>query len=371
MASIDNEARASGIVVASDMADDFTDRSAADEQTPDIYHGGDLDAARQLFPDAPAEWIDLSTGINPVPYPIGEISPDAWARLPENRAIASLEAAAASAYGVRDPRCVVAAPGTQSLIQWLTHIAPARAVSILGMTYGEHERVWRHAGAIVSIHESVSDLAAADVAVVVNPNNPDGRLIPTEALLDLGTKLARHSGVLIVDEAFVDVLGPEASLAPLLPRRGFVILRSFGKAYGLAGLRLGFALATPELTSRLRRSLGPWAVCGPAVELGRRALEDRAWLTNAVARLTCEAARLDALLRSVGFEIIGGTPLFRLARHDQTARLFQCLGEAGILARPFPARPDWVRFGIPHLERDWERLQRALRAPVVDFVGSF
>ncbi|MGO9356436.1 MAG: threonine-phosphate decarboxylase CobD [Xanthobacteraceae bacterium] len=344
------------------MAQSVANQSAAGKPAQGIYHGGNLHAAREMFPHAPAPWIDLSTGINPVPYPIGSISPDAWARLPEPQAIAALEAAAASAYGVPSQHQVVAAPGTQALIQWLPRLVAARDVAILGPTYGEHERVWRQAGAKVAIGDEVSSLTDADVAVVVNPNNPDGRVLPVQRLLELADTLAQHGGALVVDEAFVDVLPPGISLAPQLPRGRTIVLRSFGKAYGLAGLRLGFALAAPDFAADLRAALGPWAISGPAAEIATRALQDRAWLAATAARLATEAERLDDLLRRAGFQPIGGTPLFRLVQHAQAANWFARLGEAGILVRPFPAQPQWLRFGIPNAPEHWQRLQRALES---------
>lgn len=306
-------------------------------------------------------WIDLSTGINGLPYPIGEISPDSWARLPEAQSIGVLEAAAASAYGAVDPNCVVAAPGTQALIQWVARLVPTRKVSILGFTYGEHERVWRQAGAEVVICEDVNALIEADVAIVVNPNNPDGKVVEVETMLKLADDLTQRGGTLIVDEAFMDVMAPGASLAPHLPCGNAIVLRSFGKAYGLAGLRLGFALGAPNFTTALRSALGPWSVSGPAVEIGCRAMQDGEWLLAAKARLESETARLDDLLRRGGFALVGGTPLFRLAHHDQAALWFERLGRVGILVRPFPARRDWLRFGIPHATPHWKRIEAAIK----------
>jgi len=171
--------------------------------------------------------------------------------------------------------------------------------------------------------------------------------------------LARRGGLLVVDEAFMDVIAPAMSLLPALPG-GAIVLRSFGKAYGLAGLRLGFAVASGELGGRLRAALGPWAVSGPAVAIGRRALADKRWLAAATARLKEEARRLDHLLSEAGFTVVGGTPLFRLAECEDAAMWFRKLGRAGILTRPFPARAGVLRFGIPSDERGWARLEAAL-----------
>jgi cobalamin biosynthetic protein CobC len=137
-------------------------------------------------------------------------------------------------------------------------------------------------------------------------------------------------------------------------------LRSFGKAYGLAGLRLGFAAASSEDCARLRGATGPWAVSGPAIEIGRRAMMDESWLAETLGRLHGEANRLDRLLESAGCDIVGGTPLFRLAQRTGAAAWFERLCQAGILTRPFGAKPNWLRFGIPHAQAEWERLQAVL-----------
>ena len=324
------------------------------------YHGGNINLAQSRFPHAPRPWLDLSTGINPVSYPVGDISPHAWSRLPEPAELAALEAAARTAYGATGPAGIVAAPGTQSLIQWLPKVFPARRVGILGFTYAEHETCWRAAGAEVVTVTELSDLAAFDLGVVVNPNNPDGRILAPDRLGEVARSMARRHGMLIVDEAFMDALGPCESLVPVLPDAGAIVLRSFGKIYGLAGLRLGFAVVPPSFAKPLLQAIGPWAVSGPAIEIGRRALLDADWLADTRARLRRDASRLDRLLQAAGFEIAGGTPLFRLASQRNAAGWFRHFYEAGILTRPFRAKPEWLRFGIPHAPADWERLEAAL-----------
>jgi len=231
----------------------------------------------------------------------------------------------------------------------------------LGHTYGEHAQCWRAAGAEIVAAHSLADFETCDVGVVVNPNNPDGRIVEPEQLALTATALAMHGGLLVVDEAFMDVVAPAMSLVPTLPHEGAVVMRSFGKAYGLAGLRLGFAVTSGTFGGKLRAALGPWAVSGPAIEIGRRALADRDWLAGSVSRLNEDAKRLDHLLTVAGFTTVGGTPLFRLAEREDAELWFQRLGQAGILTRPFPTRPSALRFGIPSNESGWARLEMALR----------
>ena len=325
-----------------------------------LQHGGNLAAARRLFPGAPEPWIDLSTGINARAYPVGEISAASWRRLPEENAIVALEDAARRAYGAAEQVQVIAAPGTQALIGLLPLLFPAKRVGILDFTYSEHDLCWRGAGAQVETVGSLDALASFDCAVIVNPNNPDGRLVAPEALLTLAYQLAAKGGRLIVDEAFVDLLPEGASVAPMLSKAGLIVLRSFGKTWGLAGLRLGFALAGAADGALIRRALGPWPVSGAAIEIGLRALSDDAWLNEARAQALQDAARLDALLQAAGFTPAGGTPLFRWATCADAHGAFHALAGRGVLARAFQSQPHALRFGVPADEATWSRLAERL-----------
>ncbi len=339
------------------MTDAARSKAAVDSFT---YHGGNLGAARRLFPDAPQPWIDLSTGINPHAYPLPALHAESWTRLPECVDLTRLEAVAANRYGVAEPGNVIAAPGTQMLIQMIARLlAPAR-VGILGHTYGGHSEAWRGTGAQFDSVSTIGALAAFEVAVIVNPNNPDGRLVARADLLELVLALARNNGVLIVDEAFIDLIEGEASLAPALPASRTIVLRSFGKTYGLAGLRLGFAIASPDLAEPLRAALGAWPVSGPALAIGAAALADEGWLGGTRGLLKAEAQRLDAILAAAGASVLGGTSLFRLIDHPRALELFAQLLQRGILARPFAGRPSRLRFGLPGGSEAWARLEQAL-----------
>jgi cobalamin biosynthetic protein CobC len=331
-----------------------------------LEHGGDLAAARLLFPDAPEPFINLSTGINPHPYPLPSLPPDIFARLPEPDAVDRLAMIAAEAYGVPSAAHVVAAPGTQILLPFVAALVPPGRAVVLGPTYAEHARAAALQGHAVSEVTDVAQLAGADLAIVVNPNNPDGRIVAKEALLACAAALRPHNGLLVIDEAFMDVGPPDASLADETGRGNIVVLRSFGKFFGLAGLRLGFALAAPALAARLRAGLGPWAVSGPALAIGTTAFADAVWIAATRASSAEAARRLDGLLMQAQLDIVGGTSLFRLARTPAAPRLFDQLGRAGILARCFAAEPSWLRFGLPGDEPQWERLRAALDTCLAD-----
>jgi cobalamin biosynthetic protein CobC len=327
---------------------------------PVVAHGGRLDAARRLYPNAPQPWVDLSTGVNPRAYPLPPLADEVFTRLPDDDAFAAIDSAARKAYGAPAGADVVPGGGAQAFIQMLPRVFPAERVAILGFTYAEHAACWAASGAHVDTVETLDALAGADVGAIVNPNNPDGRSIEPQDILSAAAQMSQR-GLLIVDESFMDFT-PERSVARFAQNESLVVLRSFGKAYGLPGLRLGFALCSHARGAKLRAALGPWAVSGPALAIGAPALADDAWRANAARASAGDAARLDALLTQAGFHIAGGTTLFRLAAHPQAARWFTHLAARGILSRAFAERPDWLRFGPPRDESAWARLAAALES---------
>jgi cobalamin biosynthesis protein CobC len=325
-----------------------------------LLHGGDLAAARRLFPDAPEPFIDLSTGINPNPYPQLRLSADVFARLPDADKLASLAAIAAQAYGAASDRHVVAAPGTQILLPPVAALVRPCRAAVLAPSYGEFARAALLAGHSVDQVEGLAAVGDAQLVLVANPNNPDGRLLARNDLIALARNLRTRDGLLVVDEAFMDAGPAGVSLAAEVSVGNVVVLRSFGKFFGLAGVRLGFAIAAPGIAARLAAMLGPWAVSGPALAIGAMALADQAWIKKTRSRLARSAEKLDDLLTNSGLDIVGGTNLFRLVRTDAAGKLFDCLGRAGILVRRFPEQSDWLRFGLPANEKAWRRLRIAL-----------
>lgn len=317
-------------------------------------HGGDLDAAISAYGGAPGDWIDLSTGINRRPWPVPDLPARAWTALPTKADLARLTEAASAAYGAGG--AVVPLAGAQAAIQLYPRLAPPGLARVLAPTYNEHAASLRAAGWRVEDVGAPEDLAGADLAVLVNPNNPDGRSWSPEALL----KLIPRVGRLVVDESFADP-APELSLAASAGREGLLILRSFGKFYGLAGLRLGFALGAEAEIARIREMAGPWAVSGAAVEIGARALADEAWRAETTRRLAEEAARLDALAAEAGWSLVGGAALFRLYETGDAAKAQDRLARANIWTRRFPWSSGWLRLGLPGAEAEWERLAEALR----------
>ncbi|MCA0042335.1 threonine-phosphate decarboxylase [Celeribacter litoreus] len=305
-------------------------------------HGGGLDAAVARYGGEKSDWIDLSTGINPVPYPIRDISPEAWQALPDAAAQDALIQAARAFWDVPHDAAILAAPGASSLIARIPALWPKGHVDIQTPTYNEHAAAFEAHGWTISPDK-------ASVQVAVHPNNPDGRLWDAQEFT------APH---VVIDESFCDVCPEESHIARASDGET-IILKSFGKFWGLAGLRLGFAIGAPELIDRLNSLIGPWAVSGPALTIGAAALSDLDWADQTRSRLSEDANRMDALLSSKGAKILGGTTLFRLYEVDDARAWQQRLAQGQVWSRIFPYSDKWLRLGLPAPDA-WDQLEAAL-----------
>lgn len=314
-------------------------------------HGGNLDWAIERWGGAADDWVDLSTGINPVAYPVPEISLHAWAALPTRTDLVRLCDVARAAYGTSAE--VLPLAGATAAIQMIPQIVKASDARILGPTYNEHAASFTAAGWQVEEVGDLGALAGAGAAVVVNPNNPNGQKWTPEILRDL----AKDVGVLVVDESFAD---PEIglSLAGDVPSN-VLVLRSFGKFYGLAGVRLGFVLGEAALLEKLAVLAGPWPISGAAIEIGCAALGDEFWHAQTISRLAEDAARLDDLATSAGWHVVGGSKLFRLYDVTDAAAVQEALAEGNVWSRVFPYAPRWLRLGLPG-PKTWDRLEKAI-----------
>jgi cobalamin biosynthetic protein CobC len=313
-------------------------------------HGGRVDAAVARWGGRPEHWLDLSTGINPVPYPIPDLSTRDWTALPDLTALQALERAARAFWSVPEGAEVLSAPGASALIANLPVSAglPPRRVAIPGPTYNEHEAAFAAHG-----WEVIDARGGAEALVLVNPNNPDGRWRDA-------SEAGGGQAFTVIDESFCDV-APERSLVRLATRPGTVVLKSFGKFWGLAGLRLGFAIAHPDTLAPLAERMGPWAVSGPALQIGTVALRDRAWAEAARARLVTDAERLDALMAPYG-EPLGGTTLYRLWDVGDAQTFQERLARHRVLVRIFDYASGLVRLGLPGGREAWDRLAMSLAA---------
>lgn len=323
-----------------------------------IEHGGRLNAAAARYGIAPSDWLDLSTGINPNGWSVPALPARVWNRLPEPDD--ELIAAAQAYY--RAPHILPVA-GSQAAIQILPTLRAGCRAGVISPGYNEHAHAWRRASHDVApiAHDQIaSAVDALDVVVLIHPNNPTGQTFAREQLLQWHTQLAARNGWLIVDEAFMDAT-PEHSIAEFCTRPGLIVLRSLGKFFGLAGARVGFVCAMPELLHAIDAQLGPWTVCGPARLVATRALQDTPWQASARSSLLRDAQRLSQLLTIHSLRPNGGTALFHWVATPRAAHVHEALARQGVLTRRF-AEPASLRFGLPANEAQWQRLASALVA---------
>jgi len=339
-----------------------------------IAHGGGITAAAAAFGGRPEDWLDLSTGINPCPVALPEIPARAWHRLPDRHLVDEARRAARDYYGCGGI-LPLPVPGTQSVIQLLPRLVTEsrgvaatdnrvavtdKRIAVVSPTYGEYTRAFAAAGFAV---DAISDIAAIGeehrLAVVVNPNNPDGRVWPAETLIALHDRMKSQNGLLVVDEAFSDA-DPALSLVVRAEElSNLVIFRSFGKFFGLAGLRLGFAIARGDILERFEEWLGPWAVSGPALSLADSLL--RRDVSAVRRRIDERSAGLHRVLTGVGLRIAGGTALFTLVADGRAGDIYTHLCCHHILVRKFDYAPDWLRFGLAPDPAADRRLGEALQ----------
>lgn len=319
-------------------------------------HGGDLDRAIARHGGTRDGWIDLSTGINRCPWPVPVMPDHVWTALPTADDQRAFEAAATGLWA--NGAAVLPVAGAQMAIQHYPRLwAGAPGVArVLSPTYNEHAASLRLAGWQVAEVAEFDDLAGADLAVVVNPNNPDGRYYHPDQL----SALRRSVAALVVDESFGDIT-PDLSVAGIAASADILVLRSFGKFFGLAGARLGCVFAHPDRLAHLGAMIGPWAVSGPALWLGANALADADWINNTRIRLANDAIRLDGLADAAGWGCVGGTDLFRLYDVGASASAVrEDLARHHIWGRVFPGHPRWLRLGLPGSEQEWQRVGSAL-----------
>ena len=327
-------------------------------------HGGNLLEAARRYAIPAVDWLDLSTGINPHAYPVPSVAAEHWQRLPQ--ADDGLLGAARDYYGTAQ---LIACAGSQQAIQLLPTLRQPSRVGVISPGYNEHAHRWQRAGhQVIALAPEQLDtqLDHLDVLVVINPNNPTGHRFAPAQLLAWHRQLQPRGGWLVVVEAFIDAT-PEQSLATQSGRPGLIVLRSIGKFFGLPGLRGGFVLGEADLLARLAEAIGPWAVSGPAREVSRLALQDRAWQQQMRRWLPGASERLAGLLTASGLAPAGRTALFAWSPHPQAAELQDRLARQGIWTRYFAAvrgELPSLRFGLPGDEAHWQRLEQALAGVV-------
>lgn len=327
--------------------------------TGDWRHGGALDRVRALFPSAPLPWIDLSTGINPWPYRNSDLDQQIHDHLPTRTAYLNCRTALSRTLRAPSENTILT-PGSELAIRLLPLLLPAKRVAIFDPTYGDYSAAWASRESdVIKSDDPLSLADNVDAIIICNPNNPDGQIFEPEVLLQVRDKLAARGGWLIVDEAYCD-LTPEKSLAPCGGADGLIVLRSFGKFYGLPGLRLGAAIAPTHLCERLSQILGAWPVSTAALDIGSQAFADLTWQNSTRRSLQAAREALDLVLDAHHVRVVGGTDLFRFIEVADAHSVWRHLAELGLYVRHFDTLPNHLRIGLPANDAQRSRLAEAL-----------
>lgn len=322
-------------------------------------HGGQLLRAADEFQIPVGNWIDLSTAISPLSWPAPSVPTGVLRHLPDR--YDALCSEAANYYGCAADS-VLPVPGSQTAINLLPKIARKgdglASVAIPTVGYLSHKQAWERAGFHVVTYRTTQHLiqllqtTVICNVLVINPNNPSTELIDRDQLQVVQRIVQQRNGLLCIDEAFMDCT-PEYSMANAVAQGNLVILRSVGKFFGLAGIRLGFCLSNRDYVSRLSSHLPDWSVSNVAQWIGQQALADSSWRANQQAALAQLSKSWLGELRS-RFKNLDYRchPLFitGFGDADYCNHLFSLLGNLGILIRLFEASSEGcnaVRFGIP------------------------
>jgi cobalamin biosynthetic protein CobC len=321
-----------------------------------LIHGGQLQQIANKYQIPADNWLDLSTGIAPFSYPIPAIPPALWRQLPQKNE--ALMQAAKKYY-----RCeqLLVTNGSQSIIKalpalWHAFNRQSTTVYLPQRGYKEHAHAWETAG--YQLHFYQDNLPAIDlldensILVIINPNNPTGKVFSRETIMCYQKKIKKLNGLLVVDEAFIDVLNPEDSIASDVNDQHTLVLRSFGKFFGLAGIRIGFLVANSYWCEIFSEHMGPWQVNGPAQFIAEQALADEPWQQIQKRRLKeCRQQQQYFLLEIFGPDIItniGGSDLFLTMSFHQphwAAKCYHLLCQQGLYVR-LSDEQDTLRFGI-------------------------
>ena len=312
-------------------------------------HGGDLLEAQKKYKDV-SEWIDLSSGINPHPYKDFKLAKSIYNSLPSGQAIRELLSAAAVYYKLKDDSSIIAYQGAQGLINIFPYIfseIKKKKVQVYSPTYIEHYKSWVNAGYTIKLIVSFEkEIDPSGITIIVNPNNPDGKLFNKDALIVLQNRIQEKNGLLIIDESFMDPT-PDEKFNYSIEKKNLIIIRSFGKFFGLPGLRLGFAFGDHKYINQISNFIGPWPISSSSIDIALKAMSDIQWIKQTINQLEILSKDLELALNAINIPIIGGTLLFKLVKFEDAGKIHNLLAKDGIWTRKFIYNNNWLRLGIP------------------------
>ncbi|MEI6859164.1 MAG: threonine-phosphate decarboxylase [Shewanella sp.] len=334
-----------------------------------IKHGGDLIQIATQYGSDVSEWIDLSTGVSPFTYPVGNVPEAVWNQLPQMND--GLESAAQEYYHAPTEPNTVA--GSQAAIMALPALLCHRfggcgVVALPSVGYKEHEYAWcgfkknqLNWEILFYDDEPSTELVnRCDVVIVINPNNPTGKCLEPVIILGIKDQLALRGGMLIVDEAFIDVTPANSVLTWVSNFENLIVLRSVGKFFGLAGARVGFVFADPKIKALLQEHIGPWTVAGAGRWVMKQAFSDLHWQQQTRKRIINASDKLNQLLNRYLDCPQAGTHLFTTVYLPDAVQSHDKLCKQQVLTRLCDEK-NAIRFGLPANKFQWVKLECALK----------
>lgn len=330
-------------------------------------------------PPAPGPHVDLALDANvgvarrpSSPWAFPGLGPEDLSRYPST---GELDRALARLHGVDADRVVVT-NGADDAIDRVCRAAiePGREAVLHRPTFEMIERGVRLAGGEVRsvawqdgqfpVRACVRAIGRqTSLVALVSPNNPTGGVIPRTDMLEVVRAAGRAGALVLIDLAYVE-FADEDPTRTLLEEPNAVVVRTFSKARGLAGARVGYALASPEVAQWLRTVGGPYPVSSVSAALALASLGQPQSLDAYVETVRAERGRLAEVLRLLRCEALGSQANFVTARCRDARFVRRALGSLGIAVRGFPSHPQldgFVRITLPGNGPAFERLADALR----------
>ena len=325
-------------------------------------HGGNLDDAIRRYGIEREQWLDLSSGVSPWAWPIPSLPQHVWTNLPSST---DELLKSATRYLSCDDQSIVASPGSQLLIRLIPQQLKSSNVAIPALGYQEHQHSWQLAGHTIHYYQSFDELHSlidskqVEHALVINPNNPTGETI----LADEVSRLAQKTpGLLIVDEAFMDLYQFDGSQAEQTiqsaikrPHDNQIVLRSVGKFFGLAGLRVGFAVGTHPIINKLTSILEPWSLNHASQYLATQMLKDTVWQQAQTIKVKNESQHFENIIRGFAQIVLtdfhlsnGGLFITLFANKEALKQTHITLAQHSILTRLHNPNDHhaWLRFSL-------------------------
>lgn len=338
-----------------------------------------VEALAPYEPGRPIEDVAREFGIQD-PDSIVKLASNENALGPSPRAVEAMRAAAARMHIYPDGGChalrqalarrlnvtpdhVLAGNGSNELLELLGHafMAPGTSVVMSDCAFVVYRMVADCFGArtiAVPMRDFTHDLSAMAAAIrpdtrlvfVANPNNPTSTRV-TPAEVDAFMAQVPADVIVVFDEAYVELLPPAHqpdTIRFVRDGRKVVVLRTFSKTYGLAGLRLGYAVAPPECVALLNRVRQPFNVSAMAQVAALAALEDDAHVERTRRLVADGLSTLESAFRRLGLAYVPASANFVLVRVGDGRRVFQALMRRGVIVRPMEAYglPAYVRVTV-------------------------